>query len=302
VDTTEQWIVSRTGMKERRIAADDETTSDMGAEAARRALDAAGIEAADVDLILAPTITPDLPWPNTACLVQDKIGARNAGCLGLEAACSGFVYAVETARNYIAAGSAENVLVVAAEKMSSIVDWSDRSTCVLFGDGAGAAVLQPCTSGKGILGSTLGADGSLSDLLMVPAGGSRLPTSAETVKKRLHYVQMNGRETFKHAVTNMTNAANEVLAKCGLTSDEVDWLIPHQANFRIIQAVAQRLGVSLDKFIINIEKYANTSGATIGLALDEAVRDGRITDGQKVLLVAFGGGFTWGSILMEWGL
>lgn len=300
VDTTEEWIVSRTGMQKRHIAADGETTSDMGAEAAKKAIEDAGLTAADVDLIVAPTITPDMPWPNTGCLIQHKLGAVNAFCMGLEAACSGFVYGIETARNYVATGAVETALVVAAEKMSSILDWEDRGTCVLFGDGAGAAVLQANDKGCGIMGTVMGSDGSLSNLLMVPAGGSRMPTSEKTIKERLHYLKMNGRETYRHAVTEMTEAAQAVLSRCGMTVDDVDWLIPHQANMRIIQAVAQRLGVPLERFVINIEEYGNTSGATIGLALDEAVKDGRIKQHDNVLLVAFGGGFTWGALVMEW--
>jgi 3-oxoacyl-[acyl-carrier-protein] synthase III len=300
VDTTDEWIVSRTGMKERRIAAPDETTSDMAAEAARRALEDAGIAAGEIDMILVPTITPDIPWPNTACLLQDKIGASKAFCFGLEAACSGFVYGLETASNFIRSGAADTALVVGAEKMSAFLNWEDRNTCVLFGDGAGAAVLQAATGREGVVRSSLGSDGSLSDLLQVPAGGSRLPASQETVRKKLHTVQMNGREVFKHAVTNMATAVRDLLNGCEEELGDIDWFIPHQANLRIIRAVGQKLGVPEERFIVNVEKYGNTSGASIGLALDEAARDGRIREGHRVVLVAFGGGFTWGATLIRW--
>lgn len=300
VDTSDEWIVSRTGMRERRIAAEDEFTSDLGAKAAMRAIESAGIKPKEIDLIIAPTITPDRPWPNTACLIQTKIGAKHAACIGLEAACSGFIYAMETARNYLATGAATTALVVGAEKMSSIIDWSDRNTCVLFGDGAGAIVMRAGGEETGMICSSMGSDGSLSDLLMVPAGGSRLPTSEGTVQDRLHYLKMSGREVYKYAVSKMVHSVKDVLHKCGMEPKDIDWYIPHQANMRIIQGVGKRLGVPTEKFVVNVEKYGNTSGASIGLALDEAVRDGRIKRGDKVLCVAFGGGFTWGATLMVW--
>jgi len=300
LDTSDEWILSRTGMRERRIAAEHQATSDLGAAAAVRAMADAGVTPEEIDLIVAPTITPDVPWPNTGCLIQDKIGAVNAYCMGLEAACTGFVYGLDVAANALAVGSVRTALVVGAEKMSSILDWEDRNTCVLFGDGAGAVVLRGGTPQRGVLASAMGSDGSLSGLLQVPAGGSRLPASEETVRQRLHYLKMNGREVFKHAVGNMGRAAHTVLKKAGLTMDEVDWIIPHQANMRIIQAVSQRLKAPMDRFVVNIEYYGNTSGASVGLALDEAVKDGRIQRGQKVLLIAFGGGFTWGALLLEW--
>ena len=302
VDTNDEWIVSRTGMKERRIAAADETTSNMCAQAALRALKMAGVDAAEVDAIIAATITPDVPWPNTGCFVQEQIGAFNAWCVGAEAACSGFVYSVWLADSLIRSGAAKTVLVVAGEKLSTIVDWTDRMTCVLFGDGAGAAVLQaaPKDCSSSIMGGVLGSDGRLKELLIQHAGGSRMPASPETVEQGQHFLKMNGRETFKHAVTQMTQSAFAVLEECGLTTEDVDWYIPHQANMRIILAVGQRLKVPVDKFIVNLEKYGNTSSATIGLALDEAVQDGRIKKGDKILMVAFGGGLTWGSLLLEW--
>ncbi len=300
VTTTDQWIVERTGMRERRIAAENEAASDLGAEAARRALADAGMAATDVQLLLAATITPDYPFPNTGCIIQSKIGARHAFCMGLEAACSGFVYAVETARHFIATGTVENALVVGTEKMSSILDWTDRTTCVLFGDGAGAAVLRPAKRGRGVVASALGSDGSLSDLLLIPAGGSRRPTSEATVAAREHYLRMNGREVFKHAVTHMVRSARTALHRAGVVISDVRWIIPHQANMRIIRAVAERLGVPLERFVINVERYGNTSGASVAIALDEAARDGRIRDGDLVLMLVFGGGFTWGAMLLEW--
>ncbi len=300
VDTTEEWIVTRTGMKERHIARADEMTSDMGAVAARRALDHAGLKATDVDLIVTATISPDVPWPNTGCFIQHQIGATRAFCMGLEAACSGFVYGLDVGRQYVATGAAQTVLVVGAEKMSAFLDWQDRNTCVLFGDGAGAAVLQARPERRGILASAMGTDGALTGLLGIPAGGCRLPATAETVRDRLHFVRMKGRETFKHAVTQMASAAQTVLDRAQIGIDQVHWIVPHQANMRIIQAVGERLGAPMDKVVVNIEKYGNTSSATIGLALDEAVRDGRIQKGQLVLLIAFGGGFTWGAMLLEW--
>ena len=300
VETTDEWIVTRTGMKERHWAGPEQATSDLAAEAARRAMSDAGVTAAEVQLIIVATITPDLPFPNTACLVQAKIGAKKAFCFSIEAACSGFLYAMETARQYIASGVVDTALVIGAEKMSSIIDMKDRATCVLFGDGAGAAVLQPCAQGRGILATTLGSDGSLSELLMVPAGGSRLPASEETVAKRLHYLKMSGKEVFKHAVTNMTRAAEEALKKAGLKPDEISWVIPHQANMRIIQAIGDRFKVPADRFVINLERYGNTSAASVGIALDEASRARRIRNGDLVLFLVFGGGFTWGATVLEW--
>ncbi len=301
VHTTDEWIVARTGMRERRVAADGEFTSDMAAEAGRRAIADAGLDPAAIDLVLLATITPDLPFPNTACLAQGKLGAKNAVCIGLEAACSGFVFALEAARAFVASGAWRNILVIGAEKMSAVLDWSDRSTCVLFGDGAGAAVVQRGRRGRGIIGSVLGSDGSLSDLLQIPAGGCRRPASAATVAAGEHALRMNGREVFRHAVTTMTRAAREIMDRHGLRTDDIRWVIPHQANMRIIRAVAARLAIPESRFVINVERYGNTSGASVGLALDEAVRDGRIREGDTVMLLVFGGGFTWGAMLLEWG-
>jgi 3-oxoacyl-[acyl-carrier-protein] synthase-3 len=299
VETTDEWIVTRTGIRTRHIARPDETTSDMAAVAAARALEASGTKAEDVDLILVATVTPDMMFPNTAALVQQKIGAKRAYGYDIEAACSGFIYGMATARAHIAAGDAETVLVIGAEKLSTVTDWTDRGTCVLFGDGAGAVVMKRGQSG-GVLGSVMGTDGALAELLMIPAGGSRMPASAETVAQRLHCIKMVGNEVFKHAVRCMCDAGQRVVAQCGCTMDDVRWIVPHQANMRIIQAIASRVSGGIDKFCVNLDKVGNMSGASIPVALDEAVRSGRIARGDKVLFVAFGGGFTWGAALVEW--
>lgn len=301
VETTHDWILARTGMRERRIAADHEATSDLASIAGRRALEAAGVKPDGLDMIIVATITPDYPFPNTACLVQRQLGANRAFCMGLEAACSGFLYAIETARCYIATGSVRTALVIGAEKMSSVLDWTDRSTCVLFGDGASAVVVRPASAGRrGIISSAFGSDGSLSELLMIPAGGSRRPTTIDTVASREHCLRMRGREVFRYAVTHMVDAALAALNRAGLTISDIRWVIPHQANLRIIAAIGERLHCPSDRLIVNVEKYGNTSAASIGLALDEAVRDGRIRDGDLLLMVAFGAGFTWGATVVEW--
>jgi 3-oxoacyl-[acyl-carrier-protein] synthase III len=300
VDTTDEWIVTRTGIRERHIAAADETSSTMGAEAARRALAAAGVKAEDVDMIIVATITPDMGFPNTACFVQSQIGAKKAFCFDVEAACSGFLYALDIARRFVASGGIETALVIGAEKISCITDWSDRSLCVLFGDGAGAAVVQACPGRRGILNTILKSDGNLSDLLMLPGGGSRYPTSAETIANKLHYMKMDGKEVFKHAVTCMTDVAKKALAGAGLGVADMKLIIPHQANMRIVQAIGHRLGGTTEQYYVNLDRFGNTSAASVILALDEAVRIGRLQHGDRVLLVAFGGGFTWGATVLEW--
>ncbi|MBN1269776.1 MAG: ketoacyl-ACP synthase III [Kiritimatiellae bacterium] len=300
VDTTDEWIVTRTGIRERHIARDDEATSDLAAAAARRALEDAGVKAEDLDMIIVATITPDMPFPNTACLVQNIIGAKKAFCFDIEAACSGFVYALEIGRQFVASGTVETALIIGAEKMSSMTNWKDRSTCVLFGDGAGAAVLQARGAERGIMTTVMGSDGALADLLMVPGGGSRLPASEATIREGKHYLLMEGREVFKHAVTKMTGAAKEALDRCGVAVGDVTLIIPHQANNRIIQAIAQRLDVPGERVYSNVERYGNTSGASIIIALDEAVKAGRLKRHDLLLVVAFGGGFTWGASLLEW--
>lgn len=299
VDTSDEWILSRTGIRERRIASDDETTSTMAARAAEAALKQAGVRADELELILVGTITPDMLFPSTACLVQDLLGAKNAFCMDLEAACSGFLYALDTARQYVATGSTDHTLVIGAEKLSCFVDWTDRTTCVLFGDGAGAAVLGPTISGRGIMASVMGSDGGLSDLLRIPGGGSRKPPSCEMIERGDHYLRMEGREVFKHAVRCMCDASQKVLDKAGLTIDDVACVIPHQANMRIMSAVAARLGVPIERFYLNVEWYGNMSAASAAVALDEAIRQGIVKPSDIVLMVVFGGGFTWGAMLLE---
>jgi len=299
MDTNDEWITSRVGIKERRIAAPHETTSTMGTQAARQALADAGVTPAEVDLIITATITPDVPWPATACFIQRELGANRAACFDLEAACTGFIYALSLARNFVATGMYRTVLVVAAETLSRITDWQDRSTAVLFGDAAGAAVVRAVDPPAGILASVLGSDGNKGELLEQPAGGSRRPASHETVDQRLHYIKMKGNEVFKFAGRAMARANAEVLAKAGMTIEHVDLLIPHQANMRIIEAAARLSHLSMDKVYLNIQRYGNTSAATTAVALCEARREGRLRAGSVCLLVAFGGGFTWGSCLVR---
>ncbi len=300
VDTTDEWIRTRTGIGSRHIAREDEVTSDMAAEAARRALENAGRTAEDVDAIVICTVTPDMFFPNTACLVQAKLGVpKTAMCLDLSAACSGFLYGLEVGRGLFSNGICETILVVGAEKFSTAVDWEDRDTCVLFGDAAGAVVLERREGRRGIMGSAVGCNGKLGDLLELPGGGSQHPATHDTVDQKLHCIRMEGRKVFKHAVKAMVDAGATALERAGLTLDDVGCIIPHQANMRIIEAVASRLGVEMDRLFNNLEEYGNTSAATIPLALDEACRTGRIKEGDIVLLTAFGGGFTWGSIVFE---
>jgi 3-oxoacyl-[acyl-carrier-protein] synthase-3 len=300
VDTTDEWITTRTGIKERHIAADDQFTSDLGAEAARRAMAKAGITADQIDLIIVATITPDMPFPSTACLVQHKIGAKRAAAFDLEAACSGFIYALEIGQQFIMSRTYDTVLVIGAEKLSAITDWTDRNTCVLFGDGAGAAILQSRPSSHGLLTAVMGADGEKADLLFMPAGGSRCPATADSVNARLHYLRMEGKETFKNAVQAMQTAATEALRRCEIDIARIKCIIPHQANRRIIDAVGERLGAKPEQLFINLDKYGNTSAASVAIALDEAVESGRIQRGDLILLVVFGAGLTWGAAVIEW--
>ena len=300
VDTSDEWIQARTGIRERHIAAEGQATSHMAAAAGRRALASARLEASELDALIVGTITPDMIFPSTACFVQEQIGANRAFCLDVGAACSGFLFGLETARGMLSSGTARTAMVIGAEKLSSITDWEDRTTCVLFGDGAGAAVLQPSADGHGIMASVMGSDGGLAELLHVPGGGSRRPTTRETVSQRLHYMKMAGREVFKHAVRCMCDAGQKALLKSGLTIDDVDCVIPHQANMRIIKVVADRLGTTLDHFYVNLDRVGNMSGASVPVALDEAVRAGRVKQGDIVLFVVFGGGFTWGASVMKW--
>ncbi len=305
VDTNDEWITSRTGIKERRIAAADQATSDMASEAARRAMAAAGVTAEDIQLIIVATVTPDMFFPSTACFVQKKIGATNAVCFDISAACSGFLYALQVARHFINTGNRTTALVIGAEKLSSLINWQDRNTCVLFGDGAGAVVIRRDDEGGlnapgRVLSTVMGSDGNLADLLKVPGGGSACPITAENVLSRPNTIHMEGRETFKHAVTRMLEAAQQALEMAGLTAADVSLVIPHQANARIISAIADRLNLPLDRVFMNLDKYGNTSAATIPVALDEANKAGRLKRGDVILLVAFGGGFTWASSVVRW--
>jgi 3-oxoacyl-[acyl-carrier-protein] synthase-3 len=300
VDTTEEWIVTRTGIRERRIAADTESTADLAAEAARRAMAAAGVVASEIDLIIVATITPDMLFPSTACLVQAKIGAHRAAAFDLEAACSGYVYGLEIAQQFIMSRTYDTVLVIGAEKLSTIIDWKDRNTCVLFGDGAGAAVLQNRPQSHGLLTAVMGADGHKAGLLSMPGGGSRCPATPQSLAARLHFLKMDGRETYKNAVTAMQTAATEALRRCELDVSQLKCIIPHQANRRIIDAVADRLGATPDQMFVNVDKYGNTSAASVGIALEEAVRLGRVQRGDLILLVVFGAGLTWGAAVIEW--
>ena len=300
VDTSDEWITSRTGIKQRRLAAKDEFTSDMAVKAAERAMKMAGITADQIDLIIVATITPDMPFPNTACLVQRKIGAKRAAAFDVEAACSGFIYALEIGQQFIMSRTYDTVLVIGAEKLSSITDWSDRNTCVLFGDGSGAAVLQNRPNSHGLLTAVMGADGDKADLLFMPGGGSRCPATVDSVNARQHFLRMEGKETFKNAVQAMFNAAREALRRCEIDIARIKCVIPHQANLRIIHAVGERLGATPEQLFVNLDKYGNTSAASVAIALDEAVASGRIQRGDLILMMVFGAGLTWGAAVIEW--
>src|SRR5208283_4169911 len=300
VETSDEWITTRTGIKQRRLAAKDEFTSDMAVKAAERAMQMAGITADQIDLIIVATITPDMPFPNTACLVQRKIGAKRAAAFDVEAACSGFIYALEIGQQFIMSRTYDTVLVIGAEKLSAITDWQDRNTCVLFGDGAGAAVLQNRENSHGLLTAVMGADGGKADLLFMPGGGSRCPATKDSVDARLHFLRMNGKETFKNAVQAMCSAAQEVLRRCELNISQIKCVIPHQANRRIIDAVGERIGATPEQMFINVHRYGNTSAASVAIALDEAVTSGKIQRGDLILLVVFGAGLTWGAAVIEW--
>jgi 3-oxoacyl-[acyl-carrier-protein] synthase III len=300
VETSDEWITTRTGIKERRIAAEKEYTSDMAARAAERAMKMAGVKGEDIDLIIIATITPDMPFPATACLVQEKIGATRAAAFDLEAACSGFIYGLEVGQQFIMSRTYDTVLVIGAEKLSSIVDWQDRNTCVLFGDGAGAAVLQNRENSHGLLTAVMGADGTKGDLLFMPGGGSRCPATKQSVDARLHFLQMDGKQAFKNAVQAMESAANEALQRCELDITKIKCIIPHQANQRIIDAVGERLQAKPEQLFMNLAKYGNTSAASVAIALDEAVTSGKLSRGDLILLVVFGAGLTWGAAVIEW--
>lgn len=300
VETSNDWITTRTGIQQRRIAREGEFTSDMAAKAGGLALERAAIQAEQVDLIIVATITPDMLFPSTACLVQQKLGARKAAAFDIEAACSGFIYGLEIAQQFIMSHTYDVVLVIGAEKLSSIIDWKDRNTCVLFGDGAGAAVLMNRPNTHGLLTACMGADGSKGGLLSMPAGGCRQPATVDSVNARLHYLRMDGKETFKNAVNAMWTAAQAALRKCELDISQIKLIIPHQANRRIIDAVGERLGATPEQLFVNLHKFGNTSAASVAIALDEAVREGRVKRGDLILLVVFGAGLTWGAAVIEW--
>ena len=302
VETSDEWIHTRTGIRERRVAADNEQVSDMGVRAAQRALDDAGLKPSDIDLLVVATVTPDMPMPASACFIQHKLGLpTSAACFDLNAACSGFIYALDTACAMILSGRYKKALVIGAEKLSAIIDWQDRTTCVLFGDGAGAAVVGTSTEpGRGLLGTRLGAFGDGAELLYISHGGSRSPTTAESLANRDHCIRMKGKEVFKLAVRAMDEAARDILEQHQIRADQISLVIPHQANLRIIESISQYLELPMERFFVNLDRYGNTSAASIPLALDEARRGGRIKPGDLTLLVAFGAGLTYGSALIRW--
>ncbi|WP_141500809.1 beta-ketoacyl-ACP synthase III [Paenibacillus luteus] len=300
VETNDEWIVTRTGIKERRLAAADEATSDLALYASQKAIAAAGLTAEDIDLIIVATITPDMFFPSTACLLQDKLGAKKAAAFDLSAACSGFIYGLATGSSMIASGMYKHVLVVGAETLSRITDYTDRNTCILFGDGAGAVVLGQVEEGRGFQSFKLGADGSGGDLLKVSGGGSRIPATEESVQTKQHYIHMAGNDVFKFAVRIMGSVAEEALEMAGIAKEDISLLVPHQANIRIIQSALNRLNLSEDKAMINLDQYGNMSSASIPVALAEAVEQGRVKEGDKIVLVGFGGGLTWGASVLVW--
>ncbi|MDZ7672235.1 MAG: beta-ketoacyl-ACP synthase III [Halanaerobiales bacterium] len=299
VDTTDEWIRKRTGIKQRRIVDEDTATSDIAIEASKEALKRANLDADQLDLIIVSTVTPDMAFPATACIVQDKIGAANAAAFDLEAGCSGFVYGLSVGAQFIESGLYDNILVIGAETLSKITDWEDRNTCVLFGDGAGAAVLQPTDKG-GFLSFDLGSDGSGADALYMEAGGSRNPATLETVKNKQHYIRMEGNPVFKFAVKTMKKASIDVIKKANLTTDDIDLLIPHQANTRIIESARRRLKLDEDQVYVNLPDLGNTSSASVAIAMAEARENGKISNGDNLLLVAFGAGLTWAATVIEW--
>jgi 3-oxoacyl-[acyl-carrier-protein] synthase-3 len=300
VDTSDEWIVTRTGIRERRIASEGEYTSTFATAAALRALEAAGVAAEEIDLIVVGTLTPDFPFPATACLVQQNIKAPNAACFDLSAACSGFIYALSTAQRFILTGGAKKALVIGAEVLSRVVDWTDRNTCLLFGDGAGAVVLEAVEGERGVLSTHIHSDGNYWELLHQKGCGSRNPVSQKALDERISYISMQGNEVFKLAVRAMGEVALEALNANGLTTEDISLFIPHQANQRIIDSVGKRLSLGADKVYVNLDRYGNTSAASIPIALDEVVRAGRVKEGDIVLLSAFGGGLTWGSAALRW--
>lgn len=299
IETSDEWIRTRSGIRERRVSKDNEPTSDLAANAAKRALESAKIKVDEVEAIIVATATPDMLFPSTACLVQHKIGARRIISFDISAGCTGWLYALTIVESFIKNGY-DNILVIGAEELTKITDYTDRSTCVLFGDAAGAALVKRTDEKKGILSTYYSADGSYGHLLQQPAGGSRIPASHESIESKLHYLKMEGNEVFKVAVRAMYESAIETLKKVNISSEQVDFLIPHQANIRIIEATAKRLKIPMDKVGINLDKYGNTSAASIPVGLDQAAKAGRIKKGDLILLVAFGAGFTWGGVLVKW--
>jgi len=300
VDTDDKWIMDRTGIRERRISAEGQFTSHLAAAAARNAMDNAGVKPEEIDLIIIGTITPDTVFPSTSCRVQALIGAKNAACFDINAACSGFLYGVEIAQQFIANHTYNTVLVIGADKLSSIVNWEDRNTCVLFGDGAGAAILRYRSGCHGVISTYMGSDGNYGHILHMPGGGSAQPITRENVDQKLNTLHMNGRETFKQAVTAMAAASRKVLDASGLTIDDIRCVIPHQANMRIVEALADRLDLPENKIYVNLDRYGNTSAAAVAIALDEAHRSGRFHVGDYILLVVFGGGLTFASSVIQW--
>lgn len=300
VETTDEWIMDRTGIRQRRIADASQAASDLAFEAAQRALKQAHLRARDIDLVIVATCTPDMPFPSTACIVQDRLGMKHVPAFDMNAACSGFVYGLHMANSLIKTEAHKRILLIGSEVLSKVTDWQDRATCVLFGDGAGAVVLEGTKEKRGIVSTHIHADGSLSDLIMLPGGGSRFPCSRESILRKLHAIKMKGNETFKVAVRTLAELAARTLEENRLDPSQLSLLIPHQANLRIIQATAKRLKLPEDKVFLNIEKYGNTSAASIPIALDEAVREGAVKEGDHILLEAFGAGLTWASALLKW--
>ena len=300
VDTSDEWITERTGIKERRIAHENQSASDLACEASKEALNDAGLKAEDLDLIIVATMSGDMPFPSTACILQKKLGAHHAVGFDINAACSGFLYGLHVADGFIKAGLHKRILLVGTEVLSKFTDWKDRNTCVLFGDGAGAVIVETTEEDKGIMSTHINSDGTMWELLYLPGGGSRYPSSPESIQNRLHYIKMKGNEVFKHAVRTLGELIVKTLEENNLNSSQLSLLIPHQANTRIIQATADRSGIPMDKVIMNLDKVGNTSAASIPIALDESVKSGRVKDGDYILMSAFGGGFTWASALIKW--
>lgn len=300
VDTSDDWIIQRTGIKERRIVENGQITSDLATQASLRAMEDAGVSPIELDMIITATITPDHIFPSTSCYIQQKLGATRASAFDILAACAGFIYAMSIGQSFVNSGAMETVLVVGAECLSTITDYTDRTTCVLFGDGAGAVVIQKSSTKHEILSTSLAADGSQADVLIMPGGGAKIPASIESIQQRTHYIQFRGKEVFKLAINNITNLILETVDKNDLNIEDIDLIIPHQSNLRIIEATMEKLGLPMEKAFVNIDKYGNTSSASIPIAIDEARKEGRLSKGDLVMLVAFGGGLTWGSSVIRW--